>query len=66
MKALSLNTKLEFLPDDLKKKVNDFVDSLISNTPKDQKKTPKFGSLKGKIQLADDFDAPLEDFKEYM
>ncbi|WP_255327397.1 DUF2281 domain-containing protein [Pedobacter sp. V48] len=26
----------------------------------------KFGSLKGKITLSDDFDAPLEDFKEYM
>ena len=25
-----------------------------------------YGSLKGKIQMADDFDAPLEDFKEYM
>jgi hypothetical protein len=25
-----------------------------------------FGSLKGKITLSDDFDEPLEDFKEYM
>lgn len=25
-----------------------------------------FGCLKGKIHLAHDFDAPLEDFKEYM
>ncbi|HEY8669021.1 MAG TPA: DUF2281 domain-containing protein [Tepidisphaeraceae bacterium] len=24
-----------------------------------------FGSLRGKLALADDFDAPLEDFKEY-
>ena len=30
------------------------------------KKTPKLGCMKGKIWMADDFDAPLEDFKEYM
>jgi len=27
---------------------------------------PQFGSAKGKIWMADDFDAPLEEFKEYM
>jgi addiction module RelB/DinJ family antitoxin len=27
---------------------------------------PVFGSMKGKIVMADDFDAPLDDFKEYM
>jgi DNA-damage-inducible protein J len=30
------------------------------------KKTPKPGCMKGKLWMADDFDAPLEDFKEYM
>ena len=30
------------------------------------KKIPKPGCMKGKIWMADDFDAPLEDFKEYM
>ncbi len=25
-----------------------------------------FGIAKGKIKMSDDFDAPLEDFKEYM
>ena len=30
------------------------------------KKIPKPGCLKGKIWMADDFDAPLEDLKEYM
>jgi len=29
-------------------------------------KTPKPGCMKGKIWMADDFDAPLEDFREYM
>ena len=27
---------------------------------------PRFGCLAGKIQLAPDFDEPLEDFNEYM
>jgi antitoxin (DNA-binding transcriptional repressor) of toxin-antitoxin stability system len=29
------------------------------------KRRPQFGSAKGLIVLADDFDAPLEDFNEY-
>ena len=35
---------------------------------KDPKRKPrKFGSMKGLvIHIADDFDAPLEDFKDYM
>jgi len=28
--------------------------------------TPKLGCLKGQIWMSDDFDAPLEDLKEYM
>jgi antitoxin (DNA-binding transcriptional repressor) of toxin-antitoxin stability system len=29
-------------------------------------KRPVFGCAKGQFKMADDFDAPLEDFKEYM
>lgn len=29
------------------------------------KPRPQFGSAKGKIKIADDFDEPLEDFAEY-
>ena len=35
-------------------------------TTEPAKKTPKAGGWEGKIWMADDFDAPLEDFKEYM
>ncbi|MDR0291141.1 MAG: type II toxin-antitoxin system RelB/DinJ family antitoxin [Treponema sp.] len=35
-------------------------------TAEPEKKIPKPGCMKGKIWMADDFDAPLEDFKEYM
>ena len=27
---------------------------------------PRFGSARGKISMSDNFDEPLEDFKEYM
>jgi antitoxin (DNA-binding transcriptional repressor) of toxin-antitoxin stability system len=30
------------------------------------KRRPQFGSAKGLIEMADDFDAPLADFKEYI
>jgi antitoxin (DNA-binding transcriptional repressor) of toxin-antitoxin stability system len=29
------------------------------------KRRPQFGSAKGEIVMGDDFDAPLEDFREY-
>jgi DNA-damage-inducible protein J len=29
-------------------------------------KTPILGSMRGKVKLAEDFDLPLDDFKEYM
>ena len=30
------------------------------------KRNPQFGSAKGLVTMADDFDAPLADFDEYM
>ncbi len=39
----------------------------VQKNGKRGKKERKFGSMKGLvIHIADDFDAPLEDFKEYM
>ncbi|OAV66028.1 hypothetical protein Barb6_02696 [Bacteroidales bacterium Barb6] len=38
----------------------------LSPDLKPVKRTPVFGCAKGQFQMADDFDAPLEDFKEYM
>jgi antitoxin (DNA-binding transcriptional repressor) of toxin-antitoxin stability system len=31
-----------------------------------RKGSPVFGSARGLVEMAEDFDAPLEDFKEYM
>jgi antitoxin (DNA-binding transcriptional repressor) of toxin-antitoxin stability system len=38
----------------------------IVAVPQEPRRTPRAGSLKGEIWMAPDFDAPLEEFKEYM
>jgi antitoxin (DNA-binding transcriptional repressor) of toxin-antitoxin stability system len=41
--------------------------AIIQLVPIDQPAPrPTFGSARGKIHIHDDFDAPLEDFEEYM
>ena len=62
--------QLEHLPAAQKQVLLDFADYLVrkyaSIAPR-KKKNRKAGTLKGNlVYMADDFDAPLEDFKEYM
>lgn len=70
MTSLSLYTKIEALPPDLKEEAKDFIEYLVEKTKyKDSNpkaKKPVFGSLKGKIHLSEDFNAPLNEFKDYM
>lgn len=67
METIKLYSKINTLPLELKTEVNDFVDFLLSKkTKKNKSRKPVFGSAKGKIKISDDFDAPLEDFKDYM
>jgi hypothetical protein len=67
MEEIQLYTKLNYLPSDLKSEVNDFIDYLLSKRKRElKKKTPKFGCAKGLISISSDFDAELDDFKEYM
>ncbi len=70
MTSLSLYKKIENLPPALKKEAEDFIEFLLDKTKKKEKNPQKlkktFGSLKGKVSLSEDFDAPLEDFKDYM
>lgn len=42
------------------------LDTECASKEQNFKKSPKFGFGKFKIEIADDFDAPLEDFKDYM
>jgi hypothetical protein len=112
MSTLALYSKIEGLPESLKKQVLDYIEFLLSREAKGQpeqkvkhpeeqkpqfkagfggakgmiklapdwdeplespkakkaatKKPLKAGFLKGSFVMADDFEAPLEDFKEYM
>ncbi|HNA34618.1 MAG TPA: DUF2281 domain-containing protein [Flavobacteriales bacterium] len=65
--------QLSSLPEDVRRQVLDFIDFLMLRPDRTRKepakqngKKPISGLLKGKIRIADDFDAPLDDFKEYM
>ncbi len=68
MNENTLVEKVNALPEDLKSEVLHYIDSLLENQKKNQvKKTPKPGSGKHIFKrVAPDFDAPLDDFKEYM
>ena len=67
MTDLQLYTELSTLPPDLKKEVQDFIKFLKkkSETQKPLSKR-KFGYAKGFFKMHDDFNTPLEDFKDYM
>jgi hypothetical protein len=71
MEQVILLHQIEQLPDSLKNEVSDFIDFLLSKnelTPGKSKngKRNGFGCLKGKISISDDFNAPIDDFKEYI
>jgi hypothetical protein len=70
-----IDTKASQLPPDLQAEVLDFIEFLDYKKSKSQlvnadpfpQLPNKFGSGKGLITyIAEDFDAPLEDFKDYM
>jgi hypothetical protein len=57
--------KTQVLPEPAQKAVLDFVEKLVQQNPA-AKPAPKAGSAKGLVQVAADFDEPLEAFKPYM
>jgi hypothetical protein len=71
MSVTILKEKVSQLPAEKQKEVKDFVDSLLAQVKikgeeKSEIKKPMFGALKGTIIMADGFDEPLEDFKDYI
>ena len=65
--------KIEKLPSEKKKEVEDFVDFLIAKAKAEIDKNsnngikPGFGGGKGIFgKMSDDFDEPLDEMKEYM
>lgn len=67
MTDIQLYSQISTLPSELKKQVSDFVAALKKKTSSGKKiKERQFGYAKGFFKMSDDFDEPLEDFKEYM
>ena len=67
MTTTGLQIEINNLPFEQRKEVEKFVESLkIKIKPESTRKNREFGYFKGQIKLSDDFDAPLEDFSEYM
>lgn len=68
MSTADLLLKINALPSNLRKEVEDFIDALLKRKDKEtpKQKSIPFGKFKGKIRIADDFDGPMEDFKDYM
>ena len=67
MKDVQLYSEISALPDSLKQEVKDFVDFLKSKKKSGEKlKERGFGCAKGFFKMHDDFDEPLDVFKDYM
>jgi len=67
MSDLQLYSEIAALPDNLKQEVSDFVEFLKKKyETKPMITERKYGYAKGFFTMSDDFDEPLEDFKEYM
>jgi hypothetical protein len=72
MKTTELIESIDSLSADKRKVVEDLVTALMTdkedeNSASAKKPKMKFGELKGFVTyIADDFDEPLEDFKDYM
>lgn len=68
MTDIDIYIKLATLPEGMKKEVDDFVNFLKSKTIAEEKTKiqRKSGLAKGLIKMKEDFDEPLDNFKEYM
>jgi len=74
MAPLTLEKKIAQLPESLRLKAESIIDALLDEAKNMAKNDSElkavnnrgYGSLKGKIWMSDDFNEPLEDFKDYM
>lgn len=69
MSDADLFLKISSLPEDVRKQVIELIDRLMKNHAPEAEpplSKRKLGLLKGKIKISDDFDAPLDDMKDYM
>jgi len=67
MEAAVLEQKVKQLPPEVYREVSDYVDFLLYKYHISKPVKPYAGCMKGTVLwMSDDFDEPLEDFKDYM
>jgi Protein of unknown function (DUF2281) len=72
MLSTQLLATLDKLPPDLQAEVLNYAEYLATKSTQPQTSDPapqkyrQAGTMKGMFAMADDFDAPLEDLKDYM
>lgn len=67
MSAIQLYTQLSSLPNELQKKVAEYISFLKFQAKKPLKQKGRIpGLAKGMISMKDNFDDPIEDFQNYM
>jgi hypothetical protein len=68
MGKIDLLEKIKMIPDSYYQEVEDFIDFILEKkvSVSGKRHGRKLGLLKGKMIMSADFDAPLDDFKEYM
>lgn len=69
MLSPSLIASLEKLPEQLQQEVLHYAEFLATKYVQNNSQTPKrrqAGTMQGMFEMSEDFDAPLEDFQEYM
>ncbi|MEH3116019.1 type II toxin-antitoxin system VapB family antitoxin [Pedobacter terrae] len=61
--------KIKMIPVAYQQEVEDFIDLILQKNDlkrSEKKSNRKIGLLKGKMKMSDDFNSPLQDFKDYM
>lgn len=69
MSDVELLKKVSQLPENLREEVGNYIDFLLQKRAEEDlpKKPLKFGMMKDTfVMVSDDFDEPLDDFKDYM
>jgi hypothetical protein len=74
MEMETIEKKIAKLPENLKYKLEGYLDALLIEAKESKNGAPDpvaanyrgYGILKDKIWMSEDFNAPLQDFEEYM
>lgn len=69
MDQLHILEKIKMIPVAYQQEVEDFIDFILQkkvNKKGKDKAKRRLGLLKGRMKMSDDFNAPLDDFKNYM